>query len=334
MPLSSGSRTSGSRTALSSAPVALCPGSPDSMMLPSSPSTRMPCAFLSIACTPHGFTPHTKSPVTSSTQTRSTVAVTAKVASAETSGESSRISPLRQSNCTTEFGPRRTTAAASPAIARKSPPSMSSPGTLAVSSMPPADTHHRSSFAPTQPQSLGGPGTCARISLGSASVSSERHAPSPSRARRPETSTTSGTLPTSESNASLSMPSRVRCGPADVVRTRSPSTSDQTDPSGATCVAVPASTANEIGSPSAGTTLASSSSGLTTTRPACPTPDSARPAPRAVSPNGVPRRSSTESIARASAVVSLSMKAPGPPSATDNCSSWVPASRLANARPP
>ena len=27
------------------------------------------------------------------------------------------------------------------------------------------------------------------------------------------------------------------------------------------------------------------------------------------------------------------MKAPGPPSATDNCSSWVPASRLANARP-
>ncbi len=77
-----------------------------------------------------------------------------------------------------------------------------------------------------------------------------------------------------------------------------------------------ASAAIVTGSPSGGTTFASSASGSTTTRPARLTAAIAASAVRAERPKGVPSRSSAESIGRASAVESFNRKAPDPPSVT------------------
>ena len=113
-----------------------------------------------------------------------------------------------------ELGPLRTKAAASPAIASVSEPSISSPGMVTDSSMPPVETHHRSSPAPTHPQSAAGPETWVMISLASSVVGTgrprtlERTGPVSSSA-----STTNGSLPTSANVA-------VRCTDTNPLRLR------------------------------------------------------------------------------------------------------------------
>ena len=183
MPLSSGSRTSGSVAAPSPVPGAPSPGSPTSTTSPSSPSTRMPCASLSIACTLHGLTPQRKSPATSLTHTRSTVAVTARSASPDTdAARSSRMAP-RFAN--------RSGRSSSALGARLQPPRRRSPGShlhrcrarrrwRSPRARLRRHTRGRRRRRPIH-SSAGGPGTCASISLGSASVGSDCHVPSPNR---------------------------------------------------------------------------------------------------------------------------------------------------------
>ena len=109
---------------------------------------------------------------------------------------------VRQSKRTIEVGPRRTTAAASPAMASRSLPSMSRSGIVdplvdavlrhapqVVVGADPATVRRRAGTA------------ASRIRSGRCRPSSACHAPSPSRARRLAGSTTNGSLPTSDRTA-------------------------------------------------------------------------------------------------------------------------------------
>ena len=148
--------------------------------------------------------------------------MTARFASADTDADSSRISPVRQSNRTIELGPRRTTAAASPAIARRSPPSRSSPTTLVdlVDAVRSTRTRGRRRRRPNRRRSADqAPGRGSR--WGRHRCRACCHAPSPRRARRFDTSTTNGTLPTSAEQCVVRRDRAVRVALADdVVRTR------------------------------------------------------------------------------------------------------------------
>ena len=197
-----------------------------------------------------------------------------------------------------EVGPRSINAAASPAIARMSPPPAPSPSTVAVRSIPSDPTHHRSSPLATQAQRSGGPGCCTTSSLGSASVGSDVHEPSrPTTTRRSSRSSSTGRLPSNESSApSTAAPRSMRSTVVDVVRRSAPSTIDHTPPSGAINVTTPVSMSNPTGSPAGGTTSARSPRWSTTTSPSCPTADVDAPVPSVDRFSGEPSRNSTGSI--------------------------------------
>ena len=206
---------------------------------------------------------------------------------------------------------------------------------VARSAMPSAATHHRSSFAPIQPHGPAGPLTWPTISLGSASVSSCCHAPLPRRARRFAGSSTSGSLPTSDSVAPAPRPRSTSDDDVEFVRRRTGPSMVHTTPSGAIDgqrreIDVEVRGARRR----AGALMPGHSSGFTTVSPAGPAPATARPSPSAVSPTAAPNRRSAVSIGVTSAVVSFRRYATAPPSATLICSPSLSASIFASARPP
>ena len=336
MPLSSGGRSVSLVVSSPPRTDGTSPPSPSSSSSPAEPRSGVDESSLAIAEMPQGLTAQTNRPSVSSIQIRSVDAATARLAPAAGSATGPSISePDRQSRRTICDGDRRTRAAASPAIASRSAPSMSRPSIVDDCSTPRSPTHHSSSSAPIQPQLAFGPDSCTTTSLGATPGGRSTHSPRPNRARDRSTSTTIGVPPTSENRAFDSPVARL-CRFVVVMRDKRPAAIVQIAPSGAICVdgpAPPASMSNGTASPPGGSSNAWALAGSTATMPAWLTPTIAVGSATSPSDCGGPSRRADASTARVVAVDRSTTTTPLALCATSSAPPSAGASSRASALP-